>query len=63
MEQSNKVIEDVLTAQVLTLAHLMKAQKESKGSWSTSDFTYEAVRLIREKQPEILRLVRENLQR
>lgn len=45
----------ILAALVLALAGQLKVEKTAKG---TSDFTEDAIRLIREKGPEILRAMR-----
>jgi hypothetical protein len=59
MEVSTPLIEDLLCAQVLTLAALMKAAKERQGTQSTSDFMTEATDLISRQRAEILRRLRQ----
>ena len=54
MENLKSLLEDVVTVEVLLLAKSLKGDKSS-----TSDYTQEAVRLLRQKQPEILRLLRQ----
>jgi len=46
------------TALVLVLAKQIKAEKAAKGTSSTSDYTYEAVQLIKDKHREITSLLR-----
>ncbi len=46
--------EKLLVAQVLTLAAAMKEEKRQHGVSSTSDFVYDAIRLIRRKQADII---------
>lgn len=58
MEEIKRQLEDVLVAEVLILAKTMKAEKEAKGTRSTSDYSREAVALIREKRQVILGLLR-----
>lgn len=46
---------DLLTATVLVLAHQLKILKKLHGITSTSDFMDDAIRLIRDKKPQVLR--------
>lgn len=59
METPKELIENLLSAQVLTLASIMKDIKKRGGTQSTSDFTDEAIELISRKRPEILRLLQQ----
>jgi len=54
-----EVLENILVAQVLTLAKLIQAEKKAKGSSSTSHYIPEAVEYIKEKRPEILALLQD----
>jgi hypothetical protein len=59
MEELKSLLQQVLVANVLILARYVQEDKKGKGvSASTSDYTREAVELIRRKQPDILRLLR-----
>lgn len=51
---ADPTLEQILTAQVLLLAAQLKAEKARGGVQSTSDFTAEAIRLIRDKRADIL---------
>ncbi len=59
MENQTELLETLLVAQVLTLAHHLKAEKARHGLTSTSDFTQEASRLIAQKRADILRKLAE----
>lgn len=59
MEDMKHVLEDVLVAQILVLAAQIKADKAAGGIRTTSDCVNDAVRLLRQKQPEILRQLRQ----
>jgi len=48
------LLETLLTAQVLTLAKAIEAEKRAKGSSSTEHYVPEAITLIRDKQTSIL---------
>lgn len=55
MEQDLKqAIEDLLVAQVLTLAKAIEAEKRARGSSSTDHYVPEAVALIRQQGASIL---------
>jgi len=55
-----QLLEQILTAQVLLLSKAINAEREQKGTHRIGgDYSREAVRLIREKQPEVLRLLAE----
>lgn len=58
MEDIKRLLEDVLTAEVLVLAKTMKAEKAAKGTHSTSDFIPEAIKLVQQKRDEVLRGIR-----
>ncbi len=62
MEQTKDMLETLISAQVLTLATVMKDIKKKGGIQSSNDFTSEAVQLIARKRPEILRLLQQHLQ-
>lgn len=49
-----ETLEMLLTAQVLTLAKQLKAEKAAKGTTTTSDMVYDAIALIKQKKNEIL---------
>ena len=52
-----QLLEELLTAQVLTLAKQLKAEKAAKGISSTSDFISDATCLIQSKKNQILKLL------
>lgn len=55
-----QLLEQILTAQVLLLSKAINAEKEGKGTHRFGgDYSREAVKLIQEKQPEVLRLLAE----
>lgn len=55
-----QLLEQILTTQVLILSKTINAEKEAKGTHRIGgDYTRDAVKLIREKQPEVLRLLAE----
>ena len=58
-EHNQKILEDLLVVEVLVLAGQLKAAKQADGIHSTSDYTREAVQLIRQKRRTILDLLRE----
>ena len=47
------LLEDILAAQVLTLAKALKAEKATKDVQSTGDFIYEACREIQSQKRRI----------
>lgn len=53
--ENRRLLESILVAEILNLAAAIKAEKASKGSRSTSDYTDEAIRLIAQKRSMILR--------
>lgn len=53
-DQTNALLEEILTSQVLILASQIRAEKKAKGVTSTSDFVYDAVRLIQEKRESVI---------
>jgi len=53
-DKAERLLQDIVTAQVLILARHLKAEKERKGVTSTSDFISDAVRLIKEKKSQVL---------
>ena len=56
----NELLESILTAQVLTLAKALKAEKAAKGVTSTSDFIVDAARMIRNEKSRILEEILNN---
>ena len=56
-DEDRRLLADVLVIEVLSLAFAMKANKESQGSYSSSDFTKEAVSLIKQKREQVLSLL------
>ena len=48
------LLADIFVAQVLVLAGQLKLKAESKGTKSSSDYTSDAIRLIRESKTKIL---------
>jgi hypothetical protein len=55
-----RLLEDLLVAQVLSLATQLKMKKKSEGITSTSDFVSEAVALMNKKRDAILTAIRSN---
>lgn len=53
----NKLFENILAAQVLTLAKQLKAEKAASGITSTSDFIDDAARLIKKEANRIVGLL------
>ena len=53
-DKAERLLQDIVTAQVLILARHLKAEKERKGVTSTGDFISDAVRLIKEKKSQVL---------
>jgi hypothetical protein len=49
-----RLLEDLLVAQVISLATQLKMKKKSEGITSTSDFVSEAVALIKKKRAAVL---------
>ena len=49
-----ELLENILTAQVLTLAAALKSEKSANGVHSSGDFIYEAQRLIQQQKSKIL---------
>lgn len=60
MDDMKQLLEDAVTADVLVLARMLKAEKASKGTHSTSDFIPEAISLLKQKQPGILQRLRQS---
>lgn len=54
----NKLLEQLLAAQVLLLARQIKAEKEAKGTHTTSDCIADAVREIKRDLPKIVEQLR-----
>lgn len=50
-----KMLNKLLTAQSLILGRLLKLEQEKKGVRTTSDHFSEALRLINQKEEEVLR--------
>lgn len=58
--ENKQLLEDILTAQVLLLSRLIDMEKRTSGTTRMGgDYSREAVKLIRAKQPEVLRLLDE----
>ena len=55
---SDHKIDLLLTALTLVLGRQLKAEKEKKNTWSTSDYVDDAARLIKSEQARILQLLR-----
>lgn len=55
-----KTLDDIFVTEVLILGHLLKTQKEAKGT-TGSDGPSDAIRLIQNKRTEILSLMQKNL--
>lgn len=55
----NKAIENLLVAQVATLALQLKQAKANKGMSTTDNCIGEAVRLIQQQRDQILRMLSE----
>lgn len=55
MEELKSLLEDVFCAQVLILGKQIKAEKLAKGTSGTSDYTREALELIRKQRQQLLR--------
>ncbi|WP_159074578.1 hypothetical protein [Yersinia massiliensis] len=51
----NDTLETLLVAQVATLAHQIKQAKAARGTTTTDTCVGEAVRMIKNQRPEILR--------
>ena len=49
------LLRKILAAQTLILARLLKSEKENKGTWSTSDYIDEAIKLLNQKEQDISR--------
>ncbi len=60
-EEDRRLLADVLVIEVLSLAFAMKANKERQGIHSSSDFTQEAVSLIKQKREQVLSLLASEL--
>ena len=58
MNDSQELLENILTAEILILGKMLKAEKLAKGVKSTSDYTSEAASLIRQKRSSLLQLLR-----
>ncbi len=56
-DKTVELLQDILAAQVLVLAEQIRAQKAAKGTTTTSDLTYEAVQLIKQKKSSILQIL------
>ena len=56
MEIEKELLEKILVSQVLILSKLIAAEKKAKGVSSTSNYTREAMKLINQQKPSILRL-------
>lgn len=54
MSNEQQILEDILVAQVLTLAQSMKNQEKLVGRNSTSDYINEACREVVNKRQDIL---------
>lgn len=54
---TDRKIDTLLVAAVLIIAEQMKARDRDKDKFSTSDYTHDAARLIREKRSAILALL------
>ena len=59
MMKSDDTLAMILVAQVLTLANQLKTRAEAGGTTSTSDYTEEAARLIREKRVKVFQALAE----
>lgn len=62
MQEVTKLLETILVAQVLVLEKEIKAEKKSKGVSSSGDYYSDAVNLLTQKQPQIVALLRQQLQ-
>jgi hypothetical protein len=61
MNETKILLEQILTAQILSLSMQMDAVNQAKGSNRIGgDYTRDAVRLIHNKQPHILEFLRQN---
>lgn len=58
MEDTQSLLQQILVAQVLTLAGVMKYEAERKGTHSTSDYVNEAAGRIRQHSARILPLLK-----
>lgn len=57
IEDNQRLLNELLVAQVLCLAAQLKAAKERQGVSSTSDYVQEAVSLIKQKREKALSLL------
>lgn len=57
-DRAEDLLEKILASQVLVLADQIRLKRESKGTRSTDDYTKEAARIIRERQSELLQLLK-----
>lgn len=55
---NQKLLEDLLVAQVLTLAQAKKNEEKINGRNSTSNYIYEACREIENKRQDILEMLK-----
>lgn len=58
MDETKRLLENLLVAQILALATQMKMEAKSRGVSSTSDFVSEATRLVAQKRNEVLQGIR-----
>ena len=59
--ENTELLKTLLTAQVLTLAKAIEAEKRQQGASSTSHYVPEAVRLIARERDSVLGLLAQNL--
>ena len=57
-EYQVRLLENILTAQVLVLAQQLKTEKKARGVSSTSDFIKEAAAEIKKRRDRVLQAVR-----
>ncbi len=56
-DENQRLLNELLVAQVLCLAAQLKAAKERQGVTSTSDYVQEAAALIKQKRERVLSLL------
>lgn len=57
--ENKELLETLLVAQVLTLAKTIEIRENPPGASKSKDFIPDALRLLAQKKPEVLRLLAE----
>jgi hypothetical protein len=61
MKEEKALLESILVAQVLILEKQIAAEQKAKGVSRFGDYSREAVKLLHERQPQVLELLRQSL--